>query len=122
VSNDHDDRTAAGHPVSFLDDGCRMPPRVIVQTPPVTRRVRDHALMSSPAADDKRRLDAAMRLWESPAAVVRCPVNQDADLYGRWLPGSADKLQGSFFVECPACGWSMNIRASDPPEGLPGVA
>ena len=74
------------------------------------------------AAAHKRRRDAALRLWDDPDAKVPCPVKGDDELRAWWLPGSADGRQGSFCVECPSCGWSMNIRAKDPPDGPPVLA
>src|SRR4051794_3053129 len=100
----------------MLDAERRSPRRIQAK-----RGVRDHASMASAAAH-KRRRDAALRLWENPAARVPCPVNGDAELRALWLPGSVDGRQGSFVVECPSCGWSMNIRAKEPPAGLSGVA
>jgi hypothetical protein len=79
--------------------------------------VRDHARVAS-AASEKRQRDAALRLWADPGAKVPCPVNGDAEIRAYWLPGSKDGRQGSLYVECPTCGWSMNIRAKDPPDGL----
>jgi hypothetical protein len=45
-------------------------------------------------------------------------VNDDDVLRAWWLPSADDGRQGSFFVECPSCGWSMNVHAANPPEGL----
>jgi hypothetical protein len=70
---------------------------------------RNHAPMGAATRDERAR-KAALRLWEDPGTNVPCPINADAALRAYWLPGSDDGRQGSFYVECPMCGWSMNIR------------